>query len=237
MPCFSTSPPTCQYSSEQYIKQHGVFRIALSGGSMPSTLGSCLTSSEFKDCIEWDKWIVFFADERYVALDHKDSNYGLCQEHLFKHVGIRDENIIKIDATKSLDEAAADYEARLRKHVGNDVSNSTPVLDVVMLGMGPDGHTASLFPNHSLLSEQKLLVAPINDSPKPPPQRITFTLPLINAANEATFLLSGSSKVEKVTSMLDKNQTRSHAVPCSLINAKQTHVFLDATATPDSLKN
>lgn len=161
--------------AEITIAEKGVFRIALSGGSMPSILSGLASNSS----IEWSKWRVFFADERCVDLDHADSNYFACHNEIFSKTDIPRENIFTITHTHEPVVAAEEYESILRASIPSPYH-----LDLILLGLGPDGHTASLFPQHHLLHYVgERLVLPITDSPKPPSSRITLTLPFINSAN------------------------------------------------------
>ena len=142
---------------------------------MPSLLSGLASNSS----IEWDKWRVFFADERCVDLNHSDSNYFACHNEIFSKIDISRENIFTITHTHEPVAAAEEYEAILRSTIP-----SPHHLDLILLGLGPDGHTASLFPQHHLVRYVgERLVLPITDSPKPPSSRITFTLPFINSAN------------------------------------------------------
>lgn len=161
------------------IATSGRFTLAISGGSLPKLLGQGLSS---QSGIEFSKWQVFFADERCVALDHADSNYAACATALFNHVSIPRDQIHTI-SWKNDDPftAAQEYATQL---AATWPSSEYPVFDLILLGMGPDGHTCSLFPHHKLLEETQAWVAPICDSPKPPLERITLTLPVLNHAQQ-----------------------------------------------------
>jgi len=174
------------------IAKRGNFTIALSGGSLPNNLKNLINHPD----IQWDKWQVFFADERIVPLDHPDSNYAACAKAFLDHVPIKREQIHTIntalftDATKTdptgepqdkeaaeneAVEIADDYEQQLVHTFAGANSARYPTFDLILLGMGPDGHTCSLFPGHELLSESARWIAEVEDSPKPPSRRITFT--------------------------------------------------------------
>lgn len=174
------------------IAHRGVFTIALSGGSLPNQLQPLKTHKE----ITWDKWQVFFADERIVPLEHEDSNYAACAKAFLDAVPIPKANIHTLNTELFLDqtkndptgeykdkdvaenealEVADDYEQQLVQTFASGNSARYPTFDLILLGMGPDGHTCSLFPGHELLSENSRWIAEINDSPKPPSRRITFT--------------------------------------------------------------
>jgi len=182
------------------IDKKGRFTIALSGGSLPKMLRGLID----KD-VKWNKWHVFYADERVVPLDHADSNHNACNEALFSHVPIPPENIKTIDTELSddLEELADHYEKALIQEFAQKDAARFPVFDLILLGVGPDGHTASLFPGHDLLSEEDRWVAPIEDSPKPPPKRITLTYPVINHAAHIAFVASGEGKQDILKQVLD----------------------------------
>lgn len=179
--------------SAEAIADHGYFSVAFSGGSMPKTLAKIADVPG----VEWAKWHVFFADERCVPLDSEDSNYKACADHFFAKTTIPREQIYTVDFEVSPAEAAVKYEESLKKVMGD-----SPSFDIIFLGMGPDGHTASLFPGHPLLTYEDTLVTSITDSPKPPPNRITLTFPCINTAKEIVFIATGSSKAPIFKEML-----------------------------------
>jgi 6-phosphogluconolactonase len=165
------------------IACHDAFTIALSGGSLPKFLTSL--SQRFLDLNidpQFDRWHVLLADERCVSEDDEDSNMGAIRKTFLSQVSIPKDQIHGID-TKYLNKQdstnciAKQYEITLRRVLEQ---HSNGFLDLAVLGFGPDGHTCSLFPDHDLLHETRLWVAPIEDSPKPPPRRITLTLPLLN---------------------------------------------------------
>lgn len=182
--------------AQEAIQARGRFTIALSGGSLPSFLAALveLDNNSISNKMQWSSWHVLLADERVVPLDSEDSNLGSLQAHFLSKVDIPPSQIYGISQTilsKERDcmETAAsliaiDYEQTLKNVLkGNDNSNDNDdnlMLDLAVLGFGPDGHTCSLFPGHALLQEMSLWVAPIMDSPKPPPYRITLTFPVLN---------------------------------------------------------
>eukprot|EP00510_Aplanochytrium_minuta_P006384 CAMPEP_0184011858 /NCGR_PEP_ID=MMETSP0954-20121128/4060_1 /TAXON_ID=627963 /ORGANISM="Aplanochytrium sp, Strain PBS07" /LENGTH=251 /DNA_ID=CAMNT_0026291721 /DNA_START=208 /DNA_END=963 /DNA_ORIENTATION=+ len=211
------------------------FLVALSGGSLPKLLAAGLLAHT--DKIDFSKWHVFFADERYVAHTHEDSNLLACKEAFLDKVPIPQDNIYGIDMSKSLAESALAYQEDLSRVSGIDpTSSKVPRFDLVLLGMGPDGHTCSLFPGHSLLDESKLWVASIDDSPKPPPQRITLTYPVLDNAKNVFFLAAGSSKAEvlpKVTVSLEElEKMGSSALPAARVRPENGNLiwFVDDAA-------
>ncbi|ORY90659.1 6-phosphogluconolactonase [Leucosporidium creatinivorum] len=170
------------------IEERGVFSIAFSGGDQPEVLSSGLLDCEG---IQWSKWQVWLADERLVPLGHQESNYRLNMDELFSKTPI---NPSQVHATNpellsDPDACAKDYEARLREAFkGNLDDAGFPRFDIVLIGMGPDGHTCSLFPSHPLLNESSRWVTFLTDSPKPPPVRITLTYPSIASARNIVSL-------------------------------------------------
>ena len=148
---------------------------------------------------------VFFADERIVPLDHDDSNFKLNNDVLFSKVPLPRENIHTIN-TELLDdpeEVAEDYEQQLIASFAGKNAVAFPRFDLVLLGMGPDGHTCSLFPGHELLTEELRWIAWLDDSPKPPAKRITLTYPVLGHAYRAAFVCTGDGKKEILKKALD----------------------------------
>ncbi|KAG0231833.1 6-phosphogluconolactonase [Mortierella sp. GBAus27b] len=186
--------------SAEAIKHHDKFTVALSGGSLPKQLSAVLRHNT---SVDFSKWIVYFADERCVPLDHEDSNYLLAKNELFNHVNIPEENIHPIDASLSPEDAAEDYISQLAKTFATRDSVRYPVFDLILLGVGPDGHTCSLFPGHELLNETSVWCAAITDSPKPPPERITLTFPVLNHAHHVAFVAAGAGKQDILQKILD----------------------------------
>ncbi|KAI9595975.1 6-phosphogluconolactonase [Syncephalis fuscata] len=187
------------------IKRHDRFTIAISGGSLPSQLRGLLEPT-IRDQMDWSRWHVFLADERLVPLDHEDSNYRLIKEHLLDHVPIPASQVypVNADLLSNPEEAADDYMDTLKRVFAHKDSVKVPVFDLILLGMGPDGHTCSLFPEHALLKEHVAWVASLTDSPKMPPQRITLTMPVLNHAHNATFVCAGRSKDDALRRILVK---------------------------------
>jgi len=188
-------------AQKESIDKRGRFAVAISGGSLPKALTALIT----KPGVKWDKWHVFYADERVVPLYHEDSNHKLAHDTLYSKVPIPRDNIHTIDESlqDDLEELADAYEKELIREFAQRDSARFPVFDLILLGVGPDGHTASLFPAHELLSESDRWVAYIEDSPKPPPRRLTLTLPVINHAARVVFVATGAGKVQILQDILD----------------------------------
>lgn len=217
--------------ASEAIQKHGRFSVAISGGSLPKQLSQGLPSDT-----DFSNWDVFLADERIVPLDHEDSNHRLILSH-FPNM-----SVVAIDPDLSPEECAKHYEQAVVKVLGE-----SPKFDAILLGIGPDGHTCSLFPGHKLvrctsqwfkqsahcelldtwlcyaesrylnlnliltipfiyepqLEEKDRIVTHITDSPKPPPQRVTLTLPVVNAALTDIFVCTGEGKAPAVKDILE----------------------------------
>ncbi|KAF8338301.1 uncharacterized protein EI90DRAFT_3144425 [Cantharellus anzutake] len=180
----------------------------------------------------WDKWHIYFSDERLVSLDSPDSNYKLVVDEVVSKTPIPRSNVHPIDASllDDIEELTDDYEQQLVEFFVSKDSARFPVFDLILLGMGPDGHTASLFPGHDLLSESSRWVAYIEDSPKPPPKRITLTLPVINHAARVVFVAAGESKQDVLATVLDQPEA---GLPSSRVRPAHPgtlHWFVDDAA-------
>ena len=204
---------------ESSVRAHGRCVIGVSGGSLPKILSQAIVANS---SIPWSRCFFVFADERCTAsLEDPDSNYGACALGLFSHLGaaLPQENIVAVDPTLHHDPQAMaqSYQrALLGLFPAASPPQVLPVIDLLLLGMGPDGHTCSLFPGHPLLDERTLLVAPIFDSPKPPPTRVTLTLPVVNAAARVVFVCTGESKAAPLRDILESD-IDGHLLPAKLV--------------------
>ena len=191
-------------------------RVALPGGSTPSVLYELLRE-KYGKAIPWERLEVFFGDERAVPRDHPDSNYGLAERLLLSTVAVPREQIHRMPAdAENLVEAARRYEEEIRRTVASGTTG-VPVFDLVWLGLGRDGHTASLFPGSPALNETERLVA-ATEAPRPDTRRasapvgdgrrMTFTLPLINAARHVQFVITGGDKADVAAAVLEKEASR-----------------------------
>jgi 6-phosphogluconolactonase len=199
--------------------RHDSFKVAVSGGSLPKTLAAALLapSNGDNDVINFNKWEIFFADERAVPLDHEDSNYALLKtEFLDKLPADQKPTVYPIDTTHLDDtqELADTYEKSLVSSFASRDSVRLPIFDLILLGCGPDGHTCSLFPNHELLRETTAWVAAIEDSPKPPARRITLSLPVVTHAVHVAFVATGGGKKDVMKQIFDASDD----LPCKLVN-------------------
>ena len=175
---------------------------------------------------------VYYVDERVVPLDHADSNHRACVETLFSKVPIPQEQIHPIDESllDDLEELSDSYEKELIKEFAQKDSARFPIFDLILLGMGPDGHTASLFPGHELLAEDDRWVAYLEDSPKPPPKRITLTFPVINHASRIVFVAAGGEKADTLKVILDDPEAGLPAARVKPVFPGQLYWFTDDAA-------
>jgi 6-phosphogluconolactonase len=179
------------------VLRHGKCSVALSGGSTPQTLYRLL-ASQFCDQIPWAQVHVFWADERYVPISDRDSNYRMARENLLDHVPCPPANVHPMPTQFTDPNAAArDYEATLRSYFGTD----WPHFDLILLGLGEEGHTASLFPKSPALVEAAHSVVAV-EAPADPTSRLTLTLPVINRAANVYFLVAGSTKAHALHEIL-----------------------------------
>lgn len=182
------------------ITTHGRFTIALSGGTTPRKLYGLLGSEPYRGQIDWTLVHIFWSDERCVPPDSEESNYHLAHEVLLSKISIPAVQVHRMPADMPDRNAASqEYENEMRQVFGTD---GIPNFDLIQLGMGPEGHTASLFPHQAALHEQQRLVVPVS-VPKPPPDRLTFTPPLLNAARNVLFLVTGSDKADALHAVLE----------------------------------
>ncbi len=193
--------------AKENIAANGRFTLALSGGSTPQKLYTLLASEACRDKIDWDKVHIFFGDERTVPPDHADSNYRMANEALLSKVPLRPENIHRMRGEDAPEEASKAYSAVLEKEFdleGGDGPNpeNFPRFDLILLGMGPDGHTASLFPGTQALQERGRPVIS-NFVPKLDTYRITLTAPTINQAAQVWFLVAGQDKTETLAKVVE----------------------------------
>jgi 6-phosphogluconolactonase len=182
--------------------QGKIFSAALSGGLTPRLLYQFLGGRELLGRIPWKNIQLFQVDERCVPPDHPDSNYRMIRESLLQNADIPSENFHRMQAEQAdLEQAARDYAHELAR-VLQPQNGDRPRLDIVFLGMGPDGHTASLFPGTPALDEQTVWVRP-NLVERLGMQRLTMTLPLLNAAAHLIFLVAGADKAETLRKVLE----------------------------------
>lgn len=199
---------------EASINAQGYFCIALSGGSTPKTVYELLTDNAFSRYMDWEHTHVFWGDERCIPPDHAESNYRMARLALLDSVPLPVTNIHRMKGEIDPAQAAADYEHMLRQFFARRRDGGVR-FDLVLLGMGDDGHTASLFPGTAALEETERLVVE-NYVEKLDAWRLTLTAAAINAADRVTFLVSGKSKAETLQQVLEGPEQR-YELPAQLI--------------------
>jgi 6-phosphogluconolactonase len=177
--------------ANEAIVTRGRFTIALSGGNTPRKLYHLLGTEPYRSQIDWNLVEFFWGDERCVPPDDSESNYRMAREELLDHISTPAAHIHRMPADQpDRDAASLAYTREIQRVFSTD---GIPAFDLIQLGMGPEGHTASLFPHQPSLHETTRLVMPVS-VPKPPPDRLTFTPPLLNAARNILFLATGPDK-------------------------------------------
>ncbi len=213
------------------VRAKGRFILALSGGTTPEILYRVLASPAFAHRFDWSRATFFFSDERCVSPHDSRSNYALADKALFAPLNIPPSQIYRMAGESSDPQAAAsEYEQQLRLAT-NTVSSVPPSLDLILLGLGEDGHTASLFPGSSILQDYRRVIA-ATQSPKDPPHRLTMTLAAINRASVVLFLTTGSGKAEIVRAIIEPKTEAERQFPASLVKPEEGRViwFLDQAA-------
>jgi 6-phosphogluconolactonase len=211
------------------VKEHGRFTIALSGGSTPKSLYNLLATNA-RTSLPWDRIFFFWGDERHVPPKDADSNYRMADEAMLSKVPVSVANVFRMPAENPDAPAAAEaYEQTLRKFFQLS-AGEFPRLDLILLGMGPDGHTASLFPGTAGLQEKSRLVI-ANWVEKLKTHRLSFTLPVLNAARCIAFLVSGTDKAPALRAVLEENVS-GEQYPSKLVQPKDGKLiwFVDRAA-------
>jgi 6-phosphogluconolactonase len=171
----------------------GPFRVSLSGGSTPKTLYGLLASDAFRGRFPWGRVSWYWGDERFVPYDHPESNYRMTREAMLTKAPVPPENIHPMPAEGTPDEAALRYEQTLQAAYGGAALDpAKPLFDITLLGLGPDGHTASLLPGEPVLEERKRWVAAVSHGR--PEIRLTMTYPVIESSRRVAFLVAGAEK-------------------------------------------
>ncbi|KAK7385018.1 hypothetical protein VNO78_30725 [Psophocarpus tetragonolobus] len=220
--------------SNKFIKERGYFAIALSAGSIKYLRK--LVEPHYSNTIQWSKWHIFWVDEKVVPKTHVDSNYKLAYDGFISKVPIPPHNVNTIDDALPADGAADVYQTTLKRLVASNViakslATGLPKFDLMLLDMGPDGHVASLFPGHTTLNETKKWVTFLKNAPIPPPERITFTLPVINTSSNIAMVVTGAGKADAVYSALEETPSV-YNLPAQLVSPTEGELkwFLDKGA-------
>jgi 6-phosphogluconolactonase len=218
---------------EQALARHGRFRLALSGGSTPKALYGLLAGPTLTKRLDWSRASFFFGDERCVPPDHADSNFRMASETLLKPLRIAQDRVFRMAGDEEPEKAARQYEGTIREEFGV-AAPAWPSFDLILLGLGDDGHTASLFPGTQASNERERLVVS-SHAPQGVTQRLTFTAPLINHAQTVVFLVSGTSKAPAVRAVLEDHAAAPARFPAKLIRPEPGRLiwFLDHAAAAE----
>ncbi|WP_333854318.1 6-phosphogluconolactonase [Epilithonimonas sp.] len=216
---YQKSAETFVELAEKSIQKHDKFVVALSGGSSPKAIFQLLATKEYAEKVEWSKVYFFWVDERWVSLDNDKSNAKMTFETLLNHVPVHQNHIFPMykDGVEP-EEFAKEYETQIRNVLGND-----GVFDFILLGMGDDGHTASLFPGEEILNEKEKWVDAYYLKPQEM-YRITLTAPIINNAENILVVAFGESKKHALNEVLN-GAYNPQLYPLQLINKKDTFQF------------
>lgn len=203
--------------TEQAIQSTGRCLIALSGGSTPRSLYRTLCESEWSERFNWSRIFFFFGDERCTSPEHPESNFRMAQTELFHPLNIRPENIFRMKGEYEAPAVAAqEYEGTIRRVTQCPVPD-LPRLDLILLGLGEDGHTASLFPGTAALQEQSKIVT-VGHAPAGIRSRLTLTLGVLNRAAVILFLVTGPAKTQMVHRVIEPESETDHSLPAARIS-------------------
>lgn len=220
-----------QEVAQDAVVRRSRFTLALAGGSTPRRLYELLASAPQREQVPWGKVEIFWTDERPVPKEHRDSNFRLAYETLLRKIPVSPAQIHRMPGEcEDLEQAAEDYQGELARTFAISAEGGPPMLDLVLLGLGYDGHTASLFPGTAALSErQRWVVA--NYVPPLRSMRLTLTIPMLNRAARIVFLVAGSDKADALASVLAEPLAL-EPLPAQLIAPIQGHIdwLVDATA-------
>ncbi|CAH1000986.1 6-phosphogluconolactonase [Neolewinella maritima] len=233
---FPTGPDVARAFADHLVEKldaldGGPLFWALSGGSTPKLLFQLL-AEEYRDKIDWSRLHFFWGDDRMVPYDDPESNYGEVKKLLFDHVPVEAEQIHPVPTELEPQEAARAYAATILEHLPQN-SDGLPIFDINMLGMGTDGHTASIFPDSmELLTDER--VCAVVKHPESGQLRVTLTGPVINASDEVVFLITGNSKTLRVAQIVNREQ-QATTFPAAHINPSsgRLHWFLDQAAAAE----
>ncbi|MEI7811992.1 MAG: 6-phosphogluconolactonase [Ignavibacteria bacterium] len=201
------------------VQKNGYFIVSLSGGSTPMETYKILAENTYKQKIPWDKVYMFWGDERCVPFESEMNNARMTYNALLKHVPVPEENVFRVQTNLPPEEAAKDYESQLRRFF----SNHQPFFDLVLLGLGKDGHTASLFPFTPALNETDNRVKEVYIK-EASSWRITLTLPVINRASNIAFLVSGHEK-SKIFNEVTRGAYEPARLPAQLVKPEQGMLY------------
>jgi 6-phosphogluconolactonase len=206
---------------EESIEKNKLFTLILSGGRTPLPVYEKL-ASEYKDKINWEKVHIFWGDERYVDQKSEDSNYKWAHDLLISKINIPTNNVHRIKTELPIEKASQEYE----KEIINFFGEQNPVFDLILLGIGEDGHTASLFPSSDASKENKKLYTATPPSGRPKVPRITATYKLLNNARNILFLSSYKGKEQVIDEILNNPKPAEEKYPTAKVKVKNTYFFI-----------
>ncbi len=227
---FADADQLNRFASEKFVEianhsidSFGKFTVALSGGSTPKALYQSLSSDKYKNKIDWSKVFFFFGDERNVAPDEEESNYRMARVNLLAPLRIPETNIFRWKTEiKDAKKITEDYENAAKKFFSIK-DNEFPKFDLIFLGMGADGHTASLFPNTKAVKESRR-IAVANAVEKLVVTRLTLTFPVINNASNVIFLIKGADKAESLREVL-QGEFQPEKYPAQSVKLNDGNIF------------
>ena len=194
-----------QRGAEEFVARAAgaaAFRVALAGGGTPRRLYQLLADA-FRTRVAWERVHFFWGDERCLPHDHPESNFRMAREALLDPLGAPAANVHPVDTGLDAEAAARAYQDEMARVFGIPAAGPPPAFELVLLGLGPDGHTASLFPRNPALRERRAWAVGVHGAPKPPPERVTLTAVTINRARAVVFLVAGADKAEALAAVLE----------------------------------
>ena len=215
------------------VESHGSFSVALSGGSTPKRMYKLLASDEWRGKVPWENTHIFFGDERRVSHGDPQSNYFMAREALLDHVPVPADQIYPMDGIGLIRATVRDYEAKLYRYFKHG-KREFPRFDLVLLGMGSDGHTASIFPGTRAVSDRSATVI-VYEVPQLGVERITLTFSVINNARNILFLVTGESKADALASVMSENVHPSQFPAEAVVPVDGTVVWLVDEAAASKL--
>jgi len=207
--CAEDAEGVCEQAAQEFLRlaeesvaARGRFTVALSGGSTPQALYQRLSLAPNRGCVDWSSVEFFWGDERSVPPEDESSNFRMANEAMLQTLAIPEAQIHRMEAEREdFETAASEYQETIARVLQVSATGSPPAVDLVLLGMGPDGHTASLFPETKALDETTRWVVP-NEVPQLNTRRMTLTVPMINAARSVIFLVAGEKKATLLAEVL-----------------------------------
>lgn len=215
-------------SANSAIATRGTFHLTLAGGSTPRRLYELLAQPERRKATDWSRWEIWFGDERCVPPDHADSNYRMAREALLEHVPIPEEQVHPMVGRSGDPESDAVAYARTMDHILT-LAGDTPIFDLILLGMGDDGHTASLFPGTDILEVDDRNAVAVHVASKDS-WRISLTYPVLNRAREIIFLVAGAGKAQVIGQVLGQPDADPQYPVEGIAAQGEVHWFLDQAA-------